>query len=501
MLTPVDIQNKNFKGGIGFDKKDVESFMNELASDYSMLYRSNVELKDKVNTLNESLQHYKSIEDSMQKALTISEKTSEETVNAAQDKARQITTEAELKAESILADAKQELEDIRNEIYRLQEQQKTFKEQFTKILNAELKMLDGEIINIDLGADFEPSVSSSGSSFSSGFSESGLGSEGGLGGGGGYTGNNPSNFDKPAQEPAFDRGSSLNMDPFAGGEGRFSSKTGGDYTGSSKKKDNKKSEKNTTSLNIKNNNNDSKKIHRVPTQTSSNAQVNNSNSNDSSGLNLSSEKTEVKKRPTMSPLNKANIKSSSDIEQGASSRQTFQPQAEPVSKPAPKSAMEQRLAAQQMAAEAAANESLEGEIESKFKESNMIDSEDNYSTGFDFMTEDTSSDNYSSNETFYDENETYSGEVESKVNESNMIDSEDNYNTGFDFVVGNESEEEIPTINGSGFTQSSSLNINPFNDDDDDNSVFVGDVEDKATVNESHMIGNDDDDNEGFNFM
>ena len=42
---------------------------------------------------------------------TISEKTSEETINAASDKARQITTEAELKAETIIADAKKELED------------------------------------------------------------------------------------------------------------------------------------------------------------------------------------------------------------------------------------------------------------------------------------------------------------------------------------------------------------------------------------------------------
>ena len=97
MLTPVDVQNKNFKGGIGFDKKDVETFMSEVASDYSMLYRSNVELNDKVKTLNESLQHYKSIEDSMQKALTISEKTSEETITAANDKASQIVREAELK--------------------------------------------------------------------------------------------------------------------------------------------------------------------------------------------------------------------------------------------------------------------------------------------------------------------------------------------------------------------------------------------------------------------
>ena len=136
MLTPVDVQNKVFKGGIGFDKKDVESFMRDLSSDYEMLYRSNVELKDKVNTLNESLQHYRSIEESMQKALTISEKTAEETVNEANEKARQLKVEAEKKAETMLADAKEELAATKNEIYQLQQQYEQFKEQFTNILLA-----------------------------------------------------------------------------------------------------------------------------------------------------------------------------------------------------------------------------------------------------------------------------------------------------------------------------------------------------------------------------
>ena len=36
MLTPVDVQNKSFKGGIGFDKKEVETFMSELSADYEM---------------------------------------------------------------------------------------------------------------------------------------------------------------------------------------------------------------------------------------------------------------------------------------------------------------------------------------------------------------------------------------------------------------------------------------------------------------------------------
>ena len=37
--------------------------------------------------------------------------------------------------------------------------------------------------------------------------------------------------------------------------------------------------------------------------------------------------------------------------------------------------------------------------------------------------------------------------------------------------------------------------------EDDDKDVFVGDVENKVTINESRMIGNDDDVNETFKFM
>ena len=268
MLTPVDLQNKVFKGGIGFDKKDVEAFMHGLSSDYEQLYRSNVELTDKVATLNESLQHYKSVEDSMQKALTLSEKTAEETINAANDKARLLTTEAEKKAENILADAKQELEDTKNEIFRLQQQQKKFKEQFTHVLESQLKMMDGEMIDIDLGDDFQPTAS-----YDSGFgnfSGGGLGSEGGLGGGlgGGYVGSGSSSFERTNQEPAFDRGS-LNMDPFAdaaNGGGRFSRQTGGSYNGSKKKATTTRSDSGKSSLNMKKENPEARRVKRTPVQ-------------------------------------------------------------------------------------------------------------------------------------------------------------------------------------------------------------------------------------------
>ena len=543
MLTPVDLQNKVFKGGIGFDKKDVEAFMHGLSSDYEQLYRSNVELTDKVATLNESLQHYKSVEDSMQKALTLSEKTAEETINAANDKARLLTTEAEKKAENILADAKQELEDTKNEIFRLQQQQKKFKEQFTHVLESQLKMMDGEMIDIDLGDDFQPAAS-----YDSGFgnfSGGGLGSEGGLGGGlgGGYVGSGSSSFERTNQEPAFDRGS-LNMDPFAdaaNGGGRFSRQTGGSYNGSKKKAATTRSDSGKSSLNMKKENPEARRVKRTPVQQAETplkeATIHTANS------------TPVTQEPQVMPEfvnSQATTNSAKEPETSASrtTQASFTKQntsvSHPINEPTVSGEVEEKVNESTMldsednyntgfdfVEEAdtsnvfVSDQPVSGEVEDKVDESTMLDSEDNYTTGFDFVEDEDTT--ISSG--FAQEEDTYSGEVEDKVNESNMLDSEDNYNDGFDFVVGNEQEEEIPTIlgnggaftetagtfqntglNGSSFTTSESLgeglNIDPFKESaatTTDEDVLTGDVEDK--LNESTLLGNDDDTDEGFNFL
>ena len=62
MLTPIDVQAKIFKSGMGYSKADVDSFLTNLYADYGTLYKENMELKDKTNLLNESLNRYKDIE-------------------------------------------------------------------------------------------------------------------------------------------------------------------------------------------------------------------------------------------------------------------------------------------------------------------------------------------------------------------------------------------------------------------------------------------------------
>ena len=145
MLTPVDIQQKKFKAGLGYDKKDVQAFFEEVAASYVELYRSNAELKDTVITLNDTVQHYKAQEDNLQKSLLLAEKNSEESKTAAEKAAKTIEMEARNRANDIVRDAKEELEVMKTEMAKLQSMYAEYKIKFAALLRKsmeELKKMD-----------------------------------------------------------------------------------------------------------------------------------------------------------------------------------------------------------------------------------------------------------------------------------------------------------------------------------------------------------------------
>lgn len=152
MLTPVDMQGKTFKSGMGYSKADVDSFFTTLTADYETLYRENMELKDKVGTLNDGINHYRSIEKSLQKALVLAEQTAEETISSAKTNATVIEQEAVLKAQSIVADAKIELDHIRAKTLEMLQQYESYRSQYKALAKAQVELLESESFNIELAS-------------------------------------------------------------------------------------------------------------------------------------------------------------------------------------------------------------------------------------------------------------------------------------------------------------------------------------------------------------
>lgn len=151
MITPIEIQNKVFKsGGLGYDKKDVDGFMDEILTNYETLYRERMEMNDRINVLNEGLQYYKTIEKTLQKALVLAERTAEETKSTAMKNALVIEQEAVSKANVILEDAKRELEQIRKQTNELVRQYDMYKAKFKSLANAQIELLDSQSFTINL---------------------------------------------------------------------------------------------------------------------------------------------------------------------------------------------------------------------------------------------------------------------------------------------------------------------------------------------------------------
>lgn len=149
MLTPVDIQEKTFHAGLGYDKKDVNSFFEEVTKSYAELYRSNAELKEQVDTLTDGLQNYKSKEAALEKSLMLAQKDSEDTKAKALKEAKNIELDAKNKAKVIVADAEKKLKKITKEISVLETQYAAYKSNFCSLMKMQFDFLKENDFDFD----------------------------------------------------------------------------------------------------------------------------------------------------------------------------------------------------------------------------------------------------------------------------------------------------------------------------------------------------------------
>ncbi len=159
MLTPVDIQQKKFKGGLGYNKDDVNTFFEEVHRSYEELYRSNADLKEKVITLTDELQHYKITEENLEKSLLLAEKNSEEQRTNAEIAARNIELEAKNRAREIVKNAEADLKDMQKAMQELRSRYAEYKSAFATLCQEHFHFL--EVNDIDADAFIDPSYGAS----------------------------------------------------------------------------------------------------------------------------------------------------------------------------------------------------------------------------------------------------------------------------------------------------------------------------------------------------
>lgn len=143
MITPLDIENKTFSKQMvsGYNVEEVKEFMATLLTDYEKLYKENIEYKDKIAVLNQGIQHYKSIEDTLQNALIVAQGTAETVKKNAKVEAENILKEAEINAIKSVDEINKQTVEKRMQLDDAKKQFDVYKAKMEALLISQLELL------------------------------------------------------------------------------------------------------------------------------------------------------------------------------------------------------------------------------------------------------------------------------------------------------------------------------------------------------------------------
>lgn len=142
-ITPLDIQQKQFKVKFrGFDMEEVYSFLELIREELEELLKENSMLKEKVSILENQIEEYRKIEQSIRDTLMTAQKLVEDYKANAKKEAELIIKEAEIKAENIIKEAQEKVVKIHEDIVDLKGIRRHFKEEIKRLIESHLRMLE-----------------------------------------------------------------------------------------------------------------------------------------------------------------------------------------------------------------------------------------------------------------------------------------------------------------------------------------------------------------------
>jgi cell division initiation protein len=142
-LTPIDIQNKEFRKGVrGYNTEEVDKFLESVSKEFEGVYAENFELREKVLRVEAELKQYKLLESTLHQTMVFAQQTSEDVKQAARQEAELLLKEADQEKQRRFAEAQKKLEQVNEEIEELQKRRELIRTQLKSFLRAQLDLAD-----------------------------------------------------------------------------------------------------------------------------------------------------------------------------------------------------------------------------------------------------------------------------------------------------------------------------------------------------------------------
>ncbi len=142
-LTPLDVQQQQFRIRFrGFDIREVDNFLEQVAEAFSALKSENKELREEIRSLKLETQGYKEREETFKRAMLNSQKVLEQMKDNARKSAEVIVADAEVKAEKVLNRAHNRLSQLHEDITELKRQRMQIEVQIRAVIESHTKLLE-----------------------------------------------------------------------------------------------------------------------------------------------------------------------------------------------------------------------------------------------------------------------------------------------------------------------------------------------------------------------
>lgn len=166
-LTPLDIHHKEFHRAIrGYNEEEVDVFLDQAADQFEQLFNQNRDLKEQVEKMQEKVDQYAGIEQTLQRALLTAQQAADEVQSNAQRESELIIRDAELKSKEIIQNIVTQKQEVQADLAALKSAEKEFRSRFKGLLESYLETISKvekserpepePVITMDEAAENEP---------------------------------------------------------------------------------------------------------------------------------------------------------------------------------------------------------------------------------------------------------------------------------------------------------------------------------------------------------
>ncbi len=144
LVTVLDVEAVSFSRVLrGYHPEEVEEFLDKVADTLQYTAERQAALEQEIRRLEEKLDEYNNLKDSLQEALLMAQRGSEERLASARKEADAVVAEARSRAEAIVSEAKGRREDILRQCEDARKTRDMFLAEFRAMLARFNSLVDG----------------------------------------------------------------------------------------------------------------------------------------------------------------------------------------------------------------------------------------------------------------------------------------------------------------------------------------------------------------------